>query len=106
APSEARHQPTLVVVLVLRRVHPGPCVRADASHRLDGTEVAQRVAAANRIVEVLAVVEDAALAGPEQEVPLRQDLVPELLDGGHLGEEPVTTHVEAPTVALGGPADP
>src|SRR5207302_11481069 len=58
-----------------------------------------------RVVEVLAVVEDAALAGPEEEVSLGEDLVPELLDRRHLREEPVTTQVEAPAVALGGPTD-
>jgi len=31
--------------------------------------------------------------------------VPETFDGGHLGEEPMPADVEAPAVALGGPAD-
>ena len=65
----------------------------------------ERVHGLERVVEELAVVVDAAHAGPEQEVVVRQDLVPERLDLRHLGEEAVAADVEAPAVALDGAAD-
>ena len=58
-----------------------------------------------RVVVELALVEDAAHAGAEHEVALGQDLVPQLLDLGHLGEEAVAAEVEAPAVAHDGAAD-
>ena len=58
-----------------------------------------------RVVVVLALVEDAAHPGPEEEVAVREDLVPQLLDGADLREEAVAAEVEAPTVALDGAAD-
>src|SRR5581483_6515420 len=58
-----------------------------------------------RVVVVLAVVEDPAHTGTEQEVALGQDLVPERFHLGHLGEEAVAAEVEAPAVAQHGPAD-
>src|SRR5581483_3784623 len=58
-----------------------------------------------RVVEQLVVVVDAAHPRPQQEVVLREDLVPELLDRLDLGEEAMAADVEPPTVALDGPAD-
>ena len=75
-------------------------------NRLDEAEVAQAFHGSQRIVVELAVVVDAAHAGPHQEILVGQDLVPERLDFGHLGEEAVAADVEAPAVALDGPADP
>ena len=105
APAEAGHEPALVVGLVLGRTDAGHRVAADALDGLDGTEVAQRVECLERVVEVLALVEDAALAGAEEEVAVGQDLVPQGLDLGHLREEPVAADVEPPAVALDGAAD-
>ena len=65
----------------------------------------ERVEGLERVVEVLAVVEDAAHAGPQEEVLVGEDLVPEVLDGLHLGEEAVAADVEAPAVALDGAGD-
>ena len=74
-------------------------------HGLADAEVREGVAGLERVVEELVVVEDAAHPGPHDEVLVRQDLVPERLDLGHLGEEAVTTDVEAPAVALDGLGD-
>ena len=74
--------------------------------RLHQSQVAQGVERLERVVVVLALVVDAGQAGPEHEVIAGQDLVPELLHGLHLGEEPVPTDVETPTVALGGAGYP
>ncbi len=68
-------------------------------------EVAQRVGRLERVVVELAAVVDAAHPRAHQEVLVGQDLVPERLDLGHLGEEPVAADVEAPALALGGTAD-
>ena len=54
--------------------------------------------ARERVVQVLALVVDAAHPGAEHEVPLGQDLVPQRFDLVHLGEEAVATEVEAPPV--------
>ena len=105
APAEAGDEPALVVGLVLRRADAGPHVGADAADGLDQAEVAEGVDGLERVVEVLAVVVDAALAGPHQEVLVGEDLVPEVLDRLHLGEEAVAADVEAPPVALDGAAD-
>ena len=61
--------------------------------------------ALERVVVELAVVVDAAHPGPQHEVVVGQDLVPQRLDLGHLGEEAVPADVEAPAVALDGAAD-
>ena len=45
------------------------------------------------------------MRGPQHEVLVGEDLVPERLDLLHLGEEAVAADVEAPAVALDGPAD-
>ncbi len=41
----------------------------------------------------------------QEEVALGQDLVPERLDFGHLGEEAMTPQIEAPPVTNDGAAD-
>ena len=58
-----------------------------------------------RVVVELAAVVDAAHPGPQEEVLVGQDLVPQVRDRLHLGEEPVATDVEAPAVALRGLRD-
>ena len=105
APAEAGHQPVLVVGLVLGRADAGPDVGEPAQDGLPQPEVAERVERLQRVVEELALVVDAAHAGPEHEVALGQDLVPEGLHLGDLGEEAVSAQVEAPAVALHGAAD-
>ena len=80
APAEAGGDPALEVVLVLGRPDPHPEVGQHAEERLDEAEVAQRVEGLERVVEVLAVVVDPAHPGPEHEVLVVEDLVPELLD--------------------------
>src|SRR5690606_18268839 len=57
------------------------------------------------VVVVLALVVDAAHPRPHHEVLVGQDLVPEVVDLLHLGEEAVAADVEAPAVALDGAAD-
>ena len=78
---------------------------SDAPHRFERAEVAQHVHEAERVVVELALVEDAALARPAEEVLRAEDLPPQVVDGAHLGEEAVATDVEAPSVALDGAAD-
>ena len=104
-PAEAGDDPALERVGVLRRTDARPAVGKHAADGLDDPEVAQRVRRLQRVVVELAAVEDAAHPRPHQEVLVRQDLVPERLDLGHLGEEPVAADVEAPALALGGAAD-
>ena len=87
-------------------MHPGPDVGKHATHGLDHAQVAQRVQRLQRVVVELALVVDPALAGPEHEFLVRQDLVPEGLHYAHLGKEAVAADVETPPVALHGPADP
>ena len=70
------------------------------------TELAERVAGLQRVVEQLSAVLDPAQAGMQSEIAGAEDLVPQRLHGGHLGEEPMAADVEAPSVALDGPADP
>src|SRR5690606_13491718 len=87
---------------------PDPQGGGHAAHRLDGAQAAQGVERLDRVVVVLALVVDAAHPGPQQEVLVGQDLVPEGLHLGDLGEEPVAADVEPPPVALdgaGGAAD-
>ncbi len=59
-----------------------------------------------RVVVELALVEDAALPRPAEEVLLAEDLPPEVVDRADLGEEAVAADVEAPAVALDGATDP
>ena len=105
APAEAGHQPVLVVGLVLRRADAGPEVGEAAQDGLPQPQVAQGVERLERVVVELALVVDAAHAGPEHEVALGQDLVPQGLHLGDLGEEAVSAQVEAPAVPLHGAAD-
>src|ERR1019366_10464186 len=91
--------------LVLRRADPHPQEREPAAHSLDDAQIGQCVPQLDRVVVVLTPVEDAAHARTEEEVLVGQDLVPELLDGYHFGEEAVAADVEQPTVALHGAAD-
>ena len=106
APAEAGDDPALERRLVLRRADAGP----DVGQHAAGTprqmpRFLQRVRRLQRVVVVLALVVDAAHAGPQHEVLVGQDLVPEGLDLLHLGEEAVAADVEAPAVALDGAAD-
>jgi len=104
-PAEAAGDETFERLRVLRRVDAHPQVRRDAAHRLDWTEVAQRVHGHERVVVELALIEDAALAGPAEEVLGAEDLPPQFVDRPDLGEETVATDVEAPAVALHRAAD-
>ena len=105
APPESGDEPVLIVGLVLGRAHHRHDVGQDAADGLDHTEVPERVRRLQRVVVVLALIEDATHAGAHEEVLVREDLVPEVLDGLDLGEEAVPAEVEAPPVALDGPAD-
>jgi hypothetical protein len=105
APPEAGGHPALEVGLILRRTDAHPDVAEHAPDRLDDAQVAERVGGAQRVVVELAVIEDAALAGPHHEVLVGQDLVPQRLDLGHLGEEAVPADIEAPAVAHLGAGD-
>ena len=90
---------------VLRWTHPHPQEGEPAADGLHDTEVRQGVAELDRVVVVLAAVEDAAHPGTQQEVLVGQDLVPELLHGDDLGEEPVAADVEPPAVTFDRPTD-
>jgi hypothetical protein len=81
-------------------VHLDPQVGHRAPERLDQAQLAQGLERLDGVREVLAAVVDAAEAGPGQHV-VGQDLVPDLLDRLHLGEEAVPADVEAEAVALG-----
>ena len=98
APAEALHEPVLVVGLVLGGTDARPQVGEDDEDPLPERDVAQHVQRPQRVVEVLALVVDAAHPGAEEKVPLGQDLVPERFDLVHLGEEAVAAEVEAPPV--------
>ena len=104
-PAEARGRPPLERRLVLGRAHPHPGVGQDAEDRLDEPEVAQGVHGAQRVVEQLPVVVDPAHPRAQDELVLGEDLVPQRLDLGHLGEEAVPADVEPPAVALRGAGD-
>src|SRR5206468_4391847 len=97
--------PSLEGALVLGRPDSRPQVGHDAEKRLPDAEVLQGVGRLEGVVVVLAVVVDAAHAGPEHEVLVLEDLVPQSLDLLHLREEAVAADVEAPAVALDGAAD-
>jgi hypothetical protein len=97
-PAEAGRDPALEVALVLGRPDAHERVREHAAHGLQQPEAAQGVAGLERVVEQLAAVVDAAHPRAEQELLVGQDLVPERLDLGHLGEEAVPADVEAPAV--------
>ena len=99
APAEAGHQPVLVVGLVLGRAGCGPTGRRSRTGwPPTGPGCLQGVHGLERVVVELALVVDPAHAGPQHEVALGEDLVPEGLDLGHLGEEAVSAQVEAPAV--------
>ena len=104
-PAEAGDQPVLVVRLVLGRPDAGPHVGEAAQDGLPQPQVPQRVDRLERVVVELALVVDPAHAGPQHEVALGQDLVPEGLHLGNLGEETVAAQVEAPPVPDHGAAD-
>jgi hypothetical protein len=91
--------------LVLRRPHPDPEERQHAAKRLDRSEVREGVHDLDRVVVELALVVDAAGPGPEHEVLVREDLVPERLHLRDLREEPVAADVEAVPVGDDGAAD-
>ncbi len=82
-----------------------PQVRQHTADGLDDAEVAQGVAGLERVVEELALVEDAAEPGPNHELVGRQQFVPHLLDLGDLGEKAVATDVESPAFSLDGLGD-
>ncbi len=105
APAEPRRDESLEGVAVLGLAHAHPEVRRDAARRFHRPEIAQRVHRDERVVVELALVEDAALAGPAEEVLRAEDLPPQIVDGVHLGEEAVATEVETPPVTLDGPTD-
>ena len=105
APAEARRRPALERGHVLRSAAPAPRRRSRRTSPPRPGRGWQRVPGPQGVVVELAAVVDAAQAGPQQEVVLGQDLVPERLDLGHLGEEAVAADVEAPAVALDGAAD-
>ncbi len=73
--------------------------------RLPQAQVAQCVERLEGVVVELALVVDPAHARAQHEVAFGEDLVPEGLDLGDLGEEAVASQVEAPPVALDGAAD-
>ncbi len=94
------------VLGVLRRVDAHPEKGEAAPEGLDQAEVGKGVAQPDGVVVELAAVVDATEPRAQQELVRGQHLVPELLDGAHLGEEPVAADVEPPAVALDRPADP
>ncbi len=106
APSVVRDDVPLQCRQVLRGMDPDPQEGEAAQECLDHPQVGQGVPQLDRVVVELPAVVDAAHAGTEQEVLGRKHLVPELLDGLHLGEEPVTPDIEAPALTLHGTADP
>src|SRR5581483_10106390 len=104
-PAEPRRHPPLERALVLGRADAGVEVGPDTPDRLADPQAAQRVERLERVVEQGSLVEDAAHPRPFEEVSIGENVVPQLVDRGHLGEEPVSAEVEAPAVALDGPAD-
>jgi hypothetical protein len=100
APAVVGHDVALERALVGRRAHPHPEVGQDAAQGLEDAEVAQGVEGPDRVVVELALVVDAAHARPQEEVVAREDLVPQALHRGDLGEEAVPADVEAPALAL------
>ena len=105
APPEPGHEPVLVVRLVLGWADAGPQVGEAAQDRLPQAQVAQGVDRLEGVVVELALVVDPAHARAQHEVALGQDLVPQGLHLGHLGEEAVPAQVEPPAVAHHGAAD-
>src|ERR1039457_527598 len=83
----------------------GPYIGETAEHGLPQSQIAQGVRRLERVVVELALVEDPAHAGPDQEITLRQELVPQLLHLVDLGEETVAPEIEAPAIAQDGTAD-
>ena len=105
--AEAVRHPLLEGVLLALGLHLRPQVGEERARQLDRAELLDHVGAAQRVVEELAVPEDARHARALEEV-LAHDLVPEVVDLLGLGEEAVAAEVEAVAVAdrgLGDAAD-
>src|SRR5215472_8130558 len=98
-PTEASGYPALERRLIPRWVDLGPGVRQEATHCLAQPQPLQSVEGAQRIVKHVAVVIDTAHAGTEQEVLGSKDLVPQILDSAHFGEEAMTADVKTPPIA-------
>ena len=108
APAKASHQPALVVVLILRGANLSAGVRTNAEEGFEDAEIPQCVRSFEGIVVVLALKEDATHSWAEQEVFVREDLVPEGLYFVNLCEESMATNVESPSIPhhrLGDSAD-
>ncbi len=105
--AEAVGDPLLEVVLPALGLDQRPQVGEAGAGQLDRAELLDDVASVERVVEELAVPEDARHAGAEQEL-LAHHLVPEIVDLLGLGEEAVAAEIEAVAVAdlgLGQAAD-
>ena len=99
APAEALGDPLLEVLLGRVALEQrGPQIGEAGARQLDRPELLDDVGAVERVVEELAVPEDARLARALEEL-VAHDLVPEVVDLLGLGEEAVAAEVEA--VALG-----
>jgi hypothetical protein len=105
--AEAVGDPLLEVVLLALGLRQRPQVGEAGARQLDGAELLDDVAAVERVVEELAVPEDARHPGAQQEL-LTHHLVPEVVDLLGLGEEAMAAEIEAVAVAhlgLGQAAD-
>ena len=96
--AEAVGDPLLEVLLLALGLHRGPEVGEAGADELDRAELADHVHAVERVLEELAVPEDARLARALEELLLHH-LVPEVVDLLGLGEEAVAAEVEAVAVA-------
>src|SRR5208283_4466641 len=106
APSERPGRPALEGVELAGRVHTYPQEREAAPDRLEHPETAQRISQTDRVVVESPFVINPAEPAPEQEVPRSEDLAPQVLDLGHLGEEAVPPDVEPPSLPFHGTGDP
>ena len=102
--AEAVHDPLLERVLLALGRDPRPQVGEERLGQVDRPQLLDHVRAAQRIVQELVVPVDPRHARALQEL-LAHDLVPEVVDLLHLGEEAVAAEVEAVAVAHGGLGD-
>lgn len=86
-------------------LRPRPKVGNNAAHRFDNAEVLQRIGGLERVIEVFPVVEDAAHSRTHEKFLVGQNFVPKVLDWLNLGEEAMTTEVEAPAISFDGSGD-
>ena len=99
APPEPVGHPLVQRVFHRRRIELRVEVAEHAARRIHDAEAHQRVLRAERVVEILAAVEDAGLAGHVEEV-VAEDLLPEFLHGRDLREEAMPADVEPVSLVL------